>query len=435
MRGAAIQIVRLLAVILCGAVLLGGRPALAEPVQIRTAPHEGYGRIVFNWQAAVPYTAELIGNRLTVIFGRPLEADVGAAVRTLSRYLRSGEIGSDGRSVTFVTAGDFGLRTFDLGQAVVVDLLDGAATPAPAPQTTATITPPAEALPAPAAAASEPPRNDVPGLGVRAGEHDGYSRIVFDWPNRVGYSVDRAGGTLTLSFDRAARPDLGGIRSRLPQFVAGIDATVRDDGLTVSMRVPETSRIRHFRSGPKVAIDVMAPGTASATAPRSAPTPAAPPQTAAADQSPPAPAPAPAEQAAEPPATEAPQTAQAPAEGTDLPAGERVANKPKPLVPVKPGALSPPPAPEGVARPTPLNPTSPQAQDPVATAAALAAATQPGGAQPAPEGRRNPALRLGRTGGGRGIPARRVAVDRLRQGEDGRYRGPQGRGREHGPHD
>ncbi len=390
MRGAAIQIVRFLAVVLCGAMLLGGRPAIAEPVQIRTAPHEGYGRIVFNWQAAVPYTAELNDNRLTITFGRPLEANVGATVRTLSRYLRSGEIGNGGRTVTFVTTGEFGLRSFDLGQAVVVDLLDGAASPAPASQPAAQATP-VGAPPAPAPAASEPPRSDVPSLGVRSGEHEGYSRIVFDWPSRVGYSVDRAGGTLTLSFDRAARPDLGGIRSRLPEFVAGIDATVRDDGLTVSLQVPETSRIRHFRSGPKVAVDVMAPATASAAAPRAAPTAQpqpvpAPAQPAAADKPEAPETPAPGEQASEPSPAAEPQPAPAEPAATEPPAAEQVASKPRSLVPVKPGVLTPPPAAEGMARPTPLTPANPQALDPIATAAALAAATQAGGAQAAPEG-------------------------------------------------
>ena len=70
------------------------------------------------------------GNRIVVQFGRPIEADVGPAVRALRKYLRAGQIGADGRSVTFTTVGDFGINDFDLGNAVVVDIVENEPTAA-----------------------------------------------------------------------------------------------------------------------------------------------------------------------------------------------------------------------------------------------------------------------------------------------------------------
>jgi hypothetical protein len=179
--------------------------------------------------------------------------------------------------------GNFTLRTFDLGQAVVIDLLDPVAA-APQPETVA-VPAPQPAAPAPAQTAEA--TAGLPTLAVRSGVHSGYSRIVFDWANRVGYEVGRSGGTVTVTFDRAALPDLRGVRRRLPPHLQGIDATPGDTSLVVTLRIPENSQIRHFRSGPKVAVDITAPETTPTAVPRtqeSAATekPAAAPQMAAA---------------------------------------------------------------------------------------------------------------------------------------------------------
>ncbi len=65
-------------------------PVYADPVKVRAAIHDGYGRLVFNWPRPVPYTAAIEGNQLVLRFGRPIEADVGPAVRALRAYISAG---------------------------------------------------------------------------------------------------------------------------------------------------------------------------------------------------------------------------------------------------------------------------------------------------------------------------------------------------------
>ncbi|MBE0529703.1 MAG: tetratricopeptide repeat protein, partial [Rhodospirillales bacterium] len=96
-------------------------------------------------------------------------------------------------------------------------------------------------------------------LGVRVGEHEGYSRVVFDWPRSVGYTVDQAGGAATITFDQPANPDLGSLKARPPRFIEGVDSSLDGGRLKVVLRTPVASQVRHFRSGPKVVVDVMAP--------------------------------------------------------------------------------------------------------------------------------------------------------------------------------
>ena len=194
-------------------------------------------------------------------------------------------------------------------------------------------------------------------MRVRSGEHEGYSRIVFDWSRRVGYRVDRDGPTATVTFDRPARVDLARLRARPPRFIQGFDSRIRDGGLAVTVTVPETSRVRAFRSGPKVVVDVMAPSVGR-PAPRKA--------EAASDAPSPAPAPPePAPQAAQPAAPSKPPASSPPA--APAKPSDSLASKPTPLVPSNPQPLKPqadegtPEAPAASAPPAPATPAKPTA--------------------------------------------------------------------------
>jgi tetratricopeptide (TPR) repeat protein len=232
--------------------------ARAEPVTVRAAPHDGFGRIVFNWPTPVPYTAESEGSRVVIRFGRPIETDLGAVIRVLGTYVRAGDVGADGRSVVLATVGNLSVRAFDLGSAVVLDLMEADAQP-PAKAAGAPAAPPAASSPAPAARPAPAGPRGGEALGVRVGEHEGYSRVVFDWPRSVGYTVDQAGGTATITFDQPAIPDLGSLKARPPRFIEGVDSSLDGGRLKVVLHTPVASQVRHFRSGPKVVVDIMAP--------------------------------------------------------------------------------------------------------------------------------------------------------------------------------
>ena len=214
-----------------------------------------------------------------VRFGEPIETSYGNVLRTLSGYITGAEPGGDGRSVNFTLSGDYDLRDFSMGRAVVVDLMQK--TPAVAQES-----PPREETPSPrrkAAAGPEPavapaPARDRP-VRVRTGEHEGFSRVVFDWPSKVGYRVSKTGGAATITFESPADVDIGRLRARPPRNVLGASSEIRDGRRTVTLTVAETSRVRNSLSGPKVVVDVMAPGTA---APGKKTPPAKPPGSAAA---------------------------------------------------------------------------------------------------------------------------------------------------------
>ncbi len=250
------------------AVLASGSIARAEPVLVRAAAHDGFGRIVFNWPAPVVFSAISEGGLLVVNFDRPIESSYAGVVRGLKAFIRDATPGADGRSVMFTLRGPFDIRSFDMGAAVVVDIVKAAG---PATESGGGDQAAATQIQQPAGAPSGGPR-----VGVRTGLHEGYTRVVFDWPERVKYGLARNGGKAVLSFDRPARINLAPLQGRPPKFIAGASLENTEDGVAVTLRVPEMSRIRDFRSGPKVVIDVMAPSperVAEKAKPETAPSP------------------------------------------------------------------------------------------------------------------------------------------------------------------
>lgn len=330
-----------------------GQPAASSAapilVPVRGGLHEGYGRLVFDWPGSVDYTAAIEGGSLIIRFDRPLRADLSGALANLRTFLAGGSLEPDGRTLSFVLAnGDFGLRSFKIGTSVVLDLLrQGGAE-------VASSSPPATPLPASPQSASAPPATaDTPDLRVRGADHEGYSRLVFDWNRPVDYTVDSQGGQAILRFDRPASYEIGTLNSRPLRNVRRVEPA-SPDGRSVTLQIPADARLRHFRSGTRIVVDVLNPAQPAQ-------------QTAAADRpAPPKPAVSPVRPQAQ---TTRDQTPQAQAQATpqtptdqpsSRPAGERGPSLPG--QPVAPVTAVPAPQPQGG-----IMPTQPLASSPLAS--------------------------------------------------------------------
>lgn len=314
-------------------------PARAESTP-RAAAHDTYGRMVFDWDGPVRWSADVLNSQLIVRFERPIVGDPKVLLRPLSKYVKGSSISPDRRVLTFPLAMPVQVKTFLSGTSVVVDLYPAseqtqsqAPTPKPAQATPPAPTPSQPAGEKPAEPPTEPKAAEADAkaidLMVRGGEHVGYNRLVFDWPKPVGYAVDAAAGKAVISFDRPARVNVAALKAALPGDVAFVEARPAGKGTALELALPSELRIRHFASGPKVVVDIVRPAGV-APPPRAAgrpePTLAPPP---GAEVQPPAPAPLAPEPKPVTPAETLAQTA--PANGkpaaTPPPAPEEV--KPK----------------------------------------------------------------------------------------------------------
>lgn len=279
---------------LCALVLPLLMSSLAQAAELRAGIHDDFGRIVVEWPEPVKFQARVEGQRLVVEFDRALDADPATLVPRLPAYLRAARREEGGRRVVFDLKGPTALAAQTFGNSVVLDLSRAAQ--------------PAQAAPPQPQAAAEA------AVPVRVGIHADHTRLVFDWPRRVGYGVSFADGRATVRFDAPGRVDLPQLRADLPDAFKDVREESRAP-LTVSL--PAAALPKHFRAGTggrAVAVDAVPPGAA-------APPPAAKPETAKPD--------APKPDAAKPAKPEKPETAKAapaapPPAAADKPQGQVV---------------------------------------------------------------------------------------------------------------
>lgn len=239
-------------VLIAGALTVPGSSPAAE---LRAAPHTGYGRIVFDYDSPVTYMADMDGSTLRLRFSEPVPGQPGSLPAALADYVSAVSLSADRTEATLTLKGDVTLKTFTLGTAIVVDLVrgDGQATSAPAQ------TPPAPAEPA---RVTPPSQAAAPRLPVRTASHPGYQRMVFDWARDTPYKVEQSGNQAVISFSRPGAVDIAALRQALPEPLKKVATAQTAGGLSVTVPVPDGSRVRHFTSGPKVVLDVLLPEAA-----------------------------------------------------------------------------------------------------------------------------------------------------------------------------
>lgn len=229
-----------------GVVALPGTENTARAATaVRAAAHDGYGRMVFDWDQPVRYDVEIAAGNLIVSFDRPVEAATGRIPEALADYVAGVRVSPDGRTVTMPLKDGFTSRSFTIGTSVVVDLLGG----------------PARAAGSSASAGGNgpAPTPSAPRLPVRTGEHPGFFRVVFDWNRPVDYKVLSNGDDAVVTFDAAAQIDLDAFRAAMPQELRNV-GVARENGQTlVTVPLPADGRVRHFTSGTKVVLDLLPP--------------------------------------------------------------------------------------------------------------------------------------------------------------------------------
>ncbi|MEQ9491140.1 MAG: hypothetical protein RIM72_19340 [Alphaproteobacteria bacterium] len=227
-----------------GLMLAGAVPPTVAQEQVRTRgwSHPEYGRIVFDWQSRVGYTATAENGEAVVTFDAPLQTTLTEAIANLSDYVQSGTVSDDGRTVRFVMKEPSLVSSFTNETSIVVDI-----TPSPdAEPATAAVE---ETAPAPAV--------DAPPLGVRVGQHPTYTRVVFDWTEPVDYSVSEANGIATIRFQKPAAIDPVPVGQALPQGFGRPTSTNTASATVFTLPLPPNRTTKSFLSGTKVVVDVV----------------------------------------------------------------------------------------------------------------------------------------------------------------------------------
>ena len=239
--------------------LFSNGSATAEPVQVSGAIKEDYGLITFRWNSPVGHKL-IVGQRsFSVEFSRPIEASYQSTVNALKGYVDKGS--GNATRVTFGLAADFEVYSYDSGASVFVEVVprEGTAPANPTSQpnqqeVTAEVTPADGGMEGPQAVQST-----LPSIGIRTGVYDTYTRVVFDWTSKVGYSFANQGGVVTLEFDKPANLQTEKLTPRPPNLVGEVRTNISDKSVQMMMGIPSGSTVKHFLSGTKVVVDIRIP--------------------------------------------------------------------------------------------------------------------------------------------------------------------------------
>ncbi len=98
-------------------------------------------------------------------------------------------------------------------------------------------------------------------VDVRNGDHPTFSRIVFDWQERVSYTAHLSDGQLEIIFDKASIPNWHNLRNEPLAYMADPDYRIEGDKLVVTLKVTKPATLKDFRYGTKIAFDVIGDDT------------------------------------------------------------------------------------------------------------------------------------------------------------------------------
>ena len=309
--------VLLMALALAAMAMMSTAVRADETIRARGWVHEkeGFGRLVFDWSTPVGYSAKIEGRRLVVEFDRPASFATDRALSLLSPYIAGIAEQSD-RRIAFDLTGDWTLKSFKDGTKVALDLYGtppslakapppappatppapsaaASQAPAPPPVPAAAATAPAAAPPGtaaaqpPAPAANAPTSNaptsnaatsnatvPAPVVKLRFGQHDGFTRLVLDFPAAVPYRVDRQGDEARLVIDAPARLALDGTVRSWPAPIKDLHADGSESKPVLALSLMPGTTIKDFRDGPRLVLD-LGKDAAGATTASSTPPPAA----------------------------------------------------------------------------------------------------------------------------------------------------------------
>ncbi len=207
----------------------------AESVGVRGGLHADYGRLVFDWKAPVSYTVAATDRQLTITFDRPMEGRFDRARDEIPEYIGNVRLEDGGKRVVIDLKRPIKASHFVNEGSVVIDLRYAGT--------------------AGATQAGAQPKK-APKVPVLVSNRNGYTRIVFDWPVRAGYRFTEKNNRVSLVFDRPGELAVPASAVSVSPLLTDLKSTRRGDG-TPQIELGVAGRVRHFRDGRKVVVDIL----------------------------------------------------------------------------------------------------------------------------------------------------------------------------------
>ncbi len=218
---------------------------------VSASTQNGYSRLAFNFAPAAHVLAAATDGVLTISFDRKVTIDPQRLATLMGAAVVSTRADPDGKTYRFALTQPIKLHQSAIGNRAVVDL---------APESFTGTMP--DLVPPPPPAAKQVDAASLPELKLRTGSYANFTRLVFDWPKNVQYTVFPGAGKLTVRFQALARPDLSAITRFQPPWVKNAAWHLENNsGTVVEIETDSDSGFHDFRDGNKIVVDILAPKT------------------------------------------------------------------------------------------------------------------------------------------------------------------------------
>ncbi len=234
--------------VFAAALILCSLTAHARADSFSTTTENGFVRLLFNLTPQAHVTATAAGSVLTIGFDRKVAIDPDALAQSSPALISSARADADGQTFHLALSQPVKVHSSASGDKIAVDLA-----PENAQGTTPDLPPPATKVAAPIDPAG------LETLKVRAGAYKNFTRVVFDWPKAVPYSVFAGVGKLSVRFGALARPDFSALVRQAPPWVKNAAWHIDGKGIIVEFETDQASGYHDFRNGQRIVLDVLAP--------------------------------------------------------------------------------------------------------------------------------------------------------------------------------
>jgi len=271
-RSAMLRLGRAAALAVCALFLVSGisvSGALAQvPAKLESQDTEGYGRLILTFEDKLPeYKVSTSTGVVVISLGEATAPDMTRLPGQMSSYVAAARRDPDGRAIRIALSQPVSVNTMEAGEKLFVDLL---------PADWVGVPPglPAEVVAELARRAEEAEERrrqqeildrflKSKPVELRITSLPTFTRFVFVWDGIPEARIERSVEKAQITFDRPARIDLSGVKSRLPPYISDITSRFGETGLEIFLKVDPEAPVRGFREEMTYVVDVTAPASAS----------------------------------------------------------------------------------------------------------------------------------------------------------------------------
>ncbi len=217
---------------------------------VKGSSEAGYGRLLFTLVPADKVIAKTDGSILILRFGRKVSFTPEAVVLALPNYISEGHADADGKTFRFALNQPVDIHTSAAADNFAVDLVM-----------------PGYGIHPPNLLKPPPPHKGpvniakLPVVKIRTGAYHNFTRVVFDWPRKVDYTVYPGAGKLTVRFEAQANLDFSALNRQAPPWVKTADWHIAGKATVVNLAIDSASGYHDFRDGTHIVLDVLKPKT------------------------------------------------------------------------------------------------------------------------------------------------------------------------------